>query len=47
MTASAARLGVAAVGAVLLASLAGHAHAVALTAPEVAAACADADGLAH
>ncbi len=47
MTAFAARLGVAAAAAFIFASLAGNAHAVALTAPEVAAACVDADGLAH
>lgn len=47
MTVFAARLAMAAAGACLLASLAGNAHAAALTAPEVAAACANADGLAH
>ena len=47
MTAFAARLGVAAAAAFIFASLAGNAHAVALTAAEVAVACADADGLAH
>ncbi|MEP6656101.1 MAG: hypothetical protein ABJC33_02640 [Betaproteobacteria bacterium] len=47
MTASAARRSAAAAGVVLLASLAGNTYAVALTAAEVAAACAGADGLAH